>query len=184
MLHLNLTCAPTDQPPQQSYKSVVTRGLASGGNVVVEDFPFQWNNSKYTSHLAYQRGKLSLLLVLVFPNYAGEKQFDVDQAIFLARCGYTALSVDMYMEDTYENGVKYPKSSRNHRERSRETIKQHFAGAFTAYNWFQLHPKRWRDFQSKLLRKARTHKAVHPKFAAAIGYCFGGQCCLENKLGM
>eukprot|EP00944_MAST-04C_sp_MAST-4C-sp1_P012361 g12361.t1 len=180
MLHLNLTCAPTDQPPQQSYTSVVTRSLASGGNVVVENFPFTWNNYNYTSHLAYQRGKSNLPLILVFPNYAGEKQFDVDQAIFLARCGYTALSVDMFMEDAYENGVSYPKSNRNpSRTDTRETIRQHFAGAFTAYNWFQLHPKRWRDFQSKLLQKARTHQAVHSTFAAAIGYCFGGQCALE-----
>merc|ERR1719486_1562812 len=27
---------------------------------------------------------------------------------------------------------------------------------------------------------ARTHPAVHPEYAGAIGYCFGGQCLLEQ----
>ena len=119
-------------------------------------------------------------LILIFPNYAGEKQFDIDQAVFLARCGYTAVSVDMYQETPYENGVSYPKSNRNPlKTDSREKIMAHFKGAFTAYNWFQLHPKEWRGFQSKFFAAVRKHPAAHSKFAAAIGYCFGGQCCLN-----
>ena len=32
---------------------------------------------------------------------------------------------------------------------------------------------------SKNLTQAKAHPAVHPSLAAAIGYCFGGQCCLD-----
>ena len=182
MLTRNLTCTPTDQPPATNYKTVVKRNFTNGGGapIQVEKMKFKWNNYTYTHHIAYQKGKTSLPLIIVFPNYAGEKQFDIDQAIFLAKCGYTALTVDMYKETPYENGVSYPKNNRNPLKTDNpEKVMAHFAGAFTAYNWFQLHPKEWRDFQSKTLMQARTHQAVHPKFAAAIGYCFGGQCCLE-----
>ena len=154
--------------------------MTNGSDIVVEDFPFTWNGYNYVSHIAFQRGAAAKPLILIFPNYAGEKQFDIDQAVFLARCGYTAVSVDMYQETPYENGVSYPKSNRNPlKTDSREKIMAHFKGAFTAYNWFQLHPKEWRGFQSKFFAAVRKHPAAHSKFAAAIGYCFGGQCCLN-----
>ena len=147
--------------------------MTNGSDIVVEDFPFTWNGYNYVSHIAFQRGAAAKPLILIFPNYAGEKQFDIDQAVFLARCGYTACSVDMYQETPYENGVSYPKSNRNPlKTDSREKIMAHFKGAFTAYNWFQLHPKEWRDFQSKFFAAVRKHPAAHFKFAAAIGYCF------------
>ena len=38
-------------------------------------------------------------MVLVHPNYAGLKQFDIDQCCFLARCGYAALCVDHYKDE-------------------------------------------------------------------------------------
>ena len=92
-----------------------------------------------------------------------------------------AISIDMYKETSYENGVSYSKSQRNPlKTDSREQIVNHFKGAFTAYNWWQLHPKQWRDFQSKFLTAARSHPSSHPTYCAAIGYCFGGQCCLEQ----
>ena len=85
---------------------------ASSAGVVVEALPFRFNKVDYCSHLAYKKGATSRPLVVVFPNYAGEKQFDIDQATFLAACGYTALSVDMYRETGYPNGVDYPRSIR------------------------------------------------------------------------
>ena len=172
----NNTCSPTDEPPAQNYSSVV-----STATVTIDDFPFTWQGYTYISHIAYVKGGQPRPLILVWPNYAGEKQFDIDQAIFLAKCGYTAVSVDMYKETPYENGIVYLKSNRNplHTE-SKEKIVEHFKGAFTAYNWWMMHPKLWRDFQTNMLAAARTHPAVHPTFAAAIGYCFGGQCCLEQ----
>ena len=38
-------------------------------------------------------------LVLVVHNYAGMKQFDIDQAAYIARSGFTALAVDMCVPD-------------------------------------------------------------------------------------
>ena len=58
--------------------------------------------------MAYPRGTSNRPLVLIFPNYAGEKDFDVDQAIFLAQMGYAAVSVDMYKDVEW-----YPKRVRN-----------------------------------------------------------------------
>ena len=114
-------------------------------------------------------------LVLVFPNYAGAKEFDVDQAIFLAQMGYAAVSVDMYQDVEW-----YPKRLRNPTlESPHQDIVIHWKGAFRAYNSWQKDPRGWRDIMSLYLRKAREHPAVHPKHAAAIGYCFGGQCVLE-----
>ena len=46
-------------------------------------------------------------LVLVFPNYAGEKEFDVDQAIFLAQMGYAAV-LNMYRNVGGILGVRNP----------------------------------------------------------------------------
>ena len=37
-------------------------------------------------------------MVLVFSNYAGLKQFDKDQAMFLAKLGYVGLAVDLFKE--------------------------------------------------------------------------------------
>ena len=126
MLRRNPTCSPTVKPPSQNYRSVVKRNVTSGGSVVVEDVKFVWNEYTYTHHIAYQKGKKSLPLILVFPNYAGEKQFDIDQAVFLAKCGYTAISVDMYREDAYENGLVYKKRDRNPlKTDSREQIMSH-----------------------------------------------------------
>ncbi|CAE7553633.1 unnamed protein product [Symbiodinium pilosum] len=41
-------------------------------------------------------------------------------------------------------------------------------------------PCRWRALMAAWLDKAREHPAVHPSFAGAIGYCFGGQAVLEQ----
>jgi dienelactone hydrolase len=182
MLCRNYTCSPTEKPPEQHYKSLVSRQLTNGGGTItVEEFPFKWSGYTYISHIAYQKGKEPKPLVIVWPNYAGEKQFDIDQAVFLAKCGYAAVSVDMYKETPYENQIKYLKSDRNPKKTDdRSKVMEHFKGAFTAYNWWQLRPKQWRDFQTKFLSSVRTHPAVHDRLAAAIGYCFGGQCCLEQ----
>ena len=37
-------------------------------------------------------------VVLVLPNYAGMKQFDKDQAVFLAKLGYIGLAVEVFHE--------------------------------------------------------------------------------------
>ena len=50
-------------------------------------------------HIAYIEGAGPKPVVLVHPNYAGLKQFDIDQCCFLARCGYAALCVDHYKDE-------------------------------------------------------------------------------------
>ena len=89
ILHRNNTCAPTTTPPTHNYNSLVTRQITNGNKVTVSDFPFTWNNYTYISHIAYVNDGKQRPLILVWPNYAGEKQFDIDQAVFLAKCGYT-----------------------------------------------------------------------------------------------
>ncbi|CAK9108903.1 Hypothetical protein SCF082_LOCUS50629, partial [Durusdinium trenchii] len=114
-------------------------------------------------------------LVLVFPNYAGLKQFDVDQAVFLAKLGFCGLAVDLYGEQE-----AYPSSLRNPGpDATPEDLDRHIQGAFTAYNSCLSNPKAWRALQNQFLEQARQHEAVHPTLAAGIGYCFGGQCGLE-----
>ena len=103
------------------------------------------------------------------------KQFDLDQAVFLAKLGYSALAVDLY---------RYPFEERNPaKDSSREERKQHFSNAFAEMNGLLRKPALFRRFMGTWLRKAREHAAVHPTKAAAIGYCFGGQCCLEMVRG-
>ena len=41
-------------------------------------------------------------------------------------------------------------------------------------------PKYWRSLMKANLEQAFTHPAVASGKAAAIGYCFGGQACLEQ----
>ncbi len=196
ILNRESTCAYRE-PTSQKYISRInstkttatttTRSESSSSSdvvVVVERFPVDFRGYQYEGHLAYPRGsKKNRPLILVFPNYAGEKGFDVDQAIFLAQMGYAAVSVDMYKDSEW-----YPRRIRNPTlEDPHEDIVKHWKGAFRAYNSWQKDPKGWRDIMTCYLVTARKHFAVHPVHAAAIGYCFGGQCVLEmvrngNKL--
>ena len=58
MLCRNYTCSPTEKPPEQHYKSLVSRQLTNGGGTItVEEFPFKWSGYTYISHIAYQKGK-------------------------------------------------------------------------------------------------------------------------------
>ena len=41
----------------------------------------------------------------------------------------------------------------------------------------------FRKFMGLYLQQARGHPAVHSTHAGAIGYCFGGQCCLDMVRG-
>lgn len=43
--------------------------------------------------IAYVAGRPPGPVVMVHHNYAGSKQFDVDQAAFLARCGYVGVAI-------------------------------------------------------------------------------------------
>jgi dienelactone hydrolase len=55
----------------------------------------------------------------------------------------------------------------------------HFQNAFRHYHACLKEKQAWRELMALNLTEAKAHPAVHPDFAAAIGYCFGGQCVLE-----
>mgnify|MGYP000070412543 CR=1 FL=1 len=106
----------------------------------------------------------------------GLKQFDIDQAVFLARRGYVGFAVD-----TYEETERYSFEDRNiTTEDGPEKIKAHYAGAISAWNNLLLKPRKWRALLRKYLDTAFEHPAVASGQAGAIGYCAGGQAVLEH----
>jgi len=132
-------------------------------------------------------------IVLVHPNYAGCKQFDVDQAAFLARVGYVGVAMDLYQENPdYRFEDRNPSredapfpdainaNSSDGEVEMHEPSKRHFQDAFRVMNELLYHPKRIRALTAAYLEKARAHPAAHKEFAAGIGYCLGGQTCLEQ----
>ena len=61
---------------------------AKNGDLVVEDFPITFEGYTYKyGRIAYVKGRDPRPVILVHHNYCGLKQFDVDQACFMARCG-------------------------------------------------------------------------------------------------
>ena len=61
---------------------------AKNGDLVVEEFPITFEGYTYKyGRIAYVKGRDPRPVILVHHNYCGLKQFDVDQACFMARCG-------------------------------------------------------------------------------------------------
>ena len=83
----------------------------------MEDFPVTFEGYTYPhGKIAYIAGRDPVPVVMIHPNYAGAKQFDTDQACFLARCGYAAVVVDHYKEtDLVGVGGDYPYTDRDPR---------------------------------------------------------------------
>jgi dienelactone hydrolase len=175
---------------------------------VMEQLPVTFNGYTYKSWIAYKRGAKPAPVILVFPNYAGLKQFDKDQAMFLAKLGYVGVAVDLYeetaeymykdrnpvvdfsggmqtegdyanMKDVDMGGAFVALGSGGKITKSQEQGLAHFKAAFAKYHGCLKAKGAWRDLMNLNLTKAKEHPAVHPKFAAAIGYCFGGQCVLD-----
>lgn len=85
---------------------------AKAGDLVLEDFPITFEGYSYPyGRLAYIKGRPPAPVILVHHNYAGLKQFDVDQACFIARAGYVGLAVDLYQEtatfSAYDRGRNF-----------------------------------------------------------------------------
>ncbi len=153
---------------------------ARAGDLVIETVPLAHNGYTYKySKIVYIKGRPPAPVILVHPNYAGLKQFDIDVAAFLARSGYVGFALDIYKE---EGDYKY--SDRNPDQGTTPELiakaRKHFYGAFRAMNKHLRNPKEWRDIMKKYLDTAGHHPAVATGKAAAIGYCFGGQCLLEQ----
>jgi dienelactone hydrolase len=167
---------------------------------VVEQFPLTFGGYTYRHGvIAYVRGRAPAPVILVHHNYAGLKQFDIDQCCFLARAGYVGVAVDHYRETDL---IGAPDASLEYRFEDRDpkrdlggygsTIKgqvseaqkarvlRHGAGSTTAMMGLLRTPNTWRAMMSAWLELARGHSAVHPHWAGAIGYCLGGQALLEQ----
>ena len=178
----SFSCSPDPDPCSDdnagrvAYVSSLSSGDLRGSGIVLEDLSVRFEGYDYVSKIAFRENAKRRPLVLIFPNYAGLKQFDVDVAVFLARCGYCAVAVEMY-KDTAE----YPRRLRNPSpDSSREDLVAHRAGSFSAMNEWLKSPQAWRKFMSSILARGQKHRAAHPRLAASIGYCFGGQCALEQ----
>lgn len=154
--------------------------IATGGSTVrCEPLLVDYEGYTYKSDIAFQEGKERSPVILVFPNYAGKKQFDIDQAVFLAKLGYVGVAVDLY-PDTPE----YPSSLRNpNKDTPEKLVGQHWLGAFSNMNFLLRNPAILQGRMAATLAAARKHPSAHPKFAGAIGYCFGGPCILECVRG-
>lgn len=154
-------------------------GATAGGVVRCEALTVQYEGYTYKSDIAFQEGRARAPIVLVFPNYAGKKQFDIDQAVFLAKLGYVGVAVDLY-KDTAD----YSYDDRNpNKDTPEDKVGKHWIGAFTAMNTLLRNPGALRGLMAATLAAARSHSSAHPTFAAGIGYCFGGACVLECVRG-
>jgi dienelactone hydrolase len=166
----------------------------------VEPFPLTFEGYTYAhGHIAYVEGRPPAPVIQVQHNYAGLKQFDIDQACFLARCGYVGLAVDLYREYdiigaddpalTYAFVDRDPKRDLNGygqnikgqvSDAQKARALRHGAGSTGCMYGLLRNPKHYRGLMGAWLDHARTHPAVHPEYAGSIGYCLGGQSLLEQ----
>jgi len=97
-------CGPDHTPPEKRYVTHESiEKMMAEDEYVQEEFPVKFKTADgtpytYNSVICYKKGAERKPLVMVFPNYAGLKQFDKDQAMFLAKLGYVGLAVDLYQE--------------------------------------------------------------------------------------
>mmetsp|Transcript_25007 Transcript_25007/g.70451 ORF Transcript_25007/g.70451 Transcript_25007/m.70451 type:complete len:359 (+) Transcript_25007:57-1133(+) len=175
-------CGSDGDAPETPYKTPANlkpTPLASArdGDLVVEEFPVTHGGHTYPhSRIAYVKGRPPLPVVLVHHNYAGLKQFDIDQACFLARVGYVGLAVDLYQET-----ANYTYANRNPtKDDGAEKLQAHFHGAFDLMIGLLRSPGPWRSLMRAYLDAAFEHLAVARGRAGAIGYCLGGQSCFEQ----
>lgn len=217
-------CGPDHEPPTKNYtthESIKT--MLDGGEYVLEVFPVSFKTSDgkpytFKSYIAYRKDSAPKPVVMVLPNYAGLKDFDKDQALFLAKLGYVGLAVDLYPEvEGYMYADRNPvvvdaDSVAIAKGDGREYVNMqdaklmeywmamaqpdfdpektpitpgqakgmgHFKNAFIQYQGCLRQKGHWRNLMELNLKLAKEHPSVHPDYAGAIGYCFGGQCILD-----
>eukprot|EP00040_Diaphanoeca_grandis_P033371 m.204371 g.204371 ORF g.204371 m.204371 type:complete len:357 (+) comp32884_c3_seq7:450-1520(+) len=181
----------------------IDEGIAniSVQTVICKSFPLTFEGYTYAhGKIAYLTDRPPAPIVIVHHNYAGLKQFDVDQACFLARAGYVGVAVDLYRETNligvedqtlvYNFEDRDPKMNLNffgtHRKSQKRTTEQeatiarHGVGAMSAMHGLLKSPVHWRNLMKAWLQQARQHPATHNTYAGAIGYCLGGQSLLEQ----
>ena len=159
----------------------VEYSAAKDGDLVVAAFPLTFNGTSYQhARIVFIKGRAPAPVILVHHNYAGLKEFDVAQAAFLAKCGFVGLAVDCYPDD--ESGYSFETRSAPFGDGADSEARRskHYRGAFNAMQSLLSSPREWRDLMSEYLRLAFEHPAVLSGEAGAIGYCLGGQSCLEQ----
>ena len=169
-------CGP-DSPTASGYETQehlrpVPAAQAITGDLVVEDFPITFEGYTYPhGRIAFVKGSSPAPVILVHHNYAGCKQFDVDQAAYIARCGYVGLAVDLYPEcEAYTAADRTTAADAD----------RHFKGAFDYMQSLLVDPAKWRTLMGAVLAAANDHPAVAAGQAGCIGYCLGGQSCFEQ----
>ena len=162
--------------------------ISEDADITLEPFPVEFEGYTYEGWIAYEKGAPPRPQVLVIPNYSGLKQFDKDEAVFLAAVGFVGIAVDIYKQvPGYMNEDRSPNSEPGWRELPREKKQEiaaaHMEGAFKQVDHCVCNPGFFRDSLAAYLAAGRAHPAVHPTHAAAIGYCFGGMAVLEMVRG-
>lgn len=176
--HLRLDNSGRCQRFPQHIRSIHS-STTGGSTVRCESLPVTFEGYTYRSEIAFKEGSEKAPVILVFPNYAGKKQFDVDQAVFLAKLGYVGVAVDLYKETP-----EYSQQDRNpNKDTPEELVAKHWRGAFGSMNGLLRNPATLRGLMAATLATARGHSHAHPKYAGGIGYCFGGACVLECVRG-
>jgi dienelactone hydrolase len=208
---------------------LVPSGSTQPGELVVEPFPVTFEGAYFPhAHIAYVAGRGPAPVILVHHNYAGLKQFDIDQACFLAKAGYVAVAVDLYPDEVLFEGAaeaRYGFADRSLNSGPLADLEgvhaacrrwapsmsdreidalfaafaevdpstgapavdvqhvKHRTGSFELMNQLYLDPARWRRLMARHLELAFEHPAVAANKSGAIGYCLGGQSCLEQVRG-
>jgi hypothetical protein len=100
----DIMCGPDHAAPGESYATHEgIKAALADDNFVSAEFPVAFKTATgesytYKSFICYKKDAPPRPLVMVLPNYAGMKQFDKDQAMFLAKLGYVGLAVDVTAE--------------------------------------------------------------------------------------
>jgi len=182
LLPLGACGADDFHPARHAYETpppLRVHAAQGGGGVALERFPVAYGGYEYEGWIAYRRGAPPRPQVLVIPNYAGLKQFDKDQAVFLAQVGFVGIAVDIYKE--VERYTKADRSPPLHC--SRADAAAHMEHAMKFVDHFMTNPGVFRAMLGAYLEHGRRHPAVDASRAAAIGYCFGGTAVLEMVRG-
>eukprot|EP00928_Gymnodinium_smaydae_P025502 TRINITY_DN20286_c0_g1_i1.p1 TRINITY_DN20286_c0_g1~~TRINITY_DN20286_c0_g1_i1.p1 ORF type:complete len:278 (-),score=25.36 TRINITY_DN20286_c0_g1_i1:371-1204(-) len=133
----------------------------------------QWEGAEYNGAICYKPG-VRRPLILVIPNIEGLNAFDKGQAAFLAEVGYVGLAIDLF-------GPYLPEDQRNFL--TSPAGPPVMGQAVDAMNHWVANVGKLREVLLAWLEAGRKHCAVEPSQCAAIGYCFGGLCCLEMVRG-
>lgn len=143
-------------PKARSDRIELFRSDNSAAGLTTETLAIHVDGRRFTGMVCYDERLGKRPLVMTVHNYQGIKQFDYDDAAWLARLGYIGLAVDCYGEPPICGGG--------------------FPGCQALFSDHGL----FRDILAAWLLAGRAHRMVEPQQrAAAMGYCLGGTAVLE-----